>query len=42
MARTARAEGFDEIADWLESLAEAEQQYADRFRAAIETGHEER
>lgn len=36
MAKTARDEGFGEIADWLESLAEAEQQYADRFTAALE------
>jgi rubrerythrin len=36
MAKTARDEGFGDIADWLESLAEAEQQYADRFTTALE------
>lgn len=33
-ARTAREEGFDEIADWMESLAVAEQHYAARFAEA--------
>ncbi|MEM7326898.1 MAG: rubrerythrin family protein [Actinomycetota bacterium] len=36
MAETARAEGFGEIADWLESLAEAGRQHTERFRAALE------
>ncbi len=35
-SETARREGFDEIADWLDSLGEAERQYADRFSAALE------
>jgi rubrerythrin len=36
MARVAREEGFDEIADWFESLAGAEHSHAERFRAALE------
>lgn len=35
-SETARREGFVEIADWLESLVGAEQQYADRFDSALE------
>ena len=35
MARVAREEGFDEIADWFESLAGAEHSHAERFRAAL-------
>ncbi len=35
MARVAREEGFDDIADWFESLAGAEQSHATRFRAAL-------
>ena len=31
MARTARQEGFDEIADWFETLAKAEKSHAGRF-----------
>ncbi len=37
MARTAREEGFDEIADWLETLAKAERSHAGRFTKALET-----
>ena len=37
MARTAREEGFDEIADWFETLAKAERNHAGRFRKALET-----
>src|SRR5213592_3631077 len=33
MARTARDEGFDEIADWFETLAKAEKSHAGSFRA---------
>jgi rubrerythrin len=36
MAQTARAEGFDEIADWFEMLAKAERSHANRFRKALE------
>ena len=31
MAKTARDEGFDEIADWFETLAKAEKSHAGRF-----------
>ncbi|GIX17657.1 MAG: rubrerythrin [Rhodothalassiaceae bacterium] len=37
MARTAREEGFDEIADWFETLAKAEKSHAGRFKKALET-----
>ncbi|HOW76111.1 MAG TPA: rubrerythrin family protein, partial [Candidatus Competibacteraceae bacterium] len=36
MAQTARAEGFDEIADWFETLAKAERSHANRFRKALD------
>lgn len=36
MARTARDEGFDEIADWFEILAKAERSHASRFQKALE------
>jgi rubrerythrin len=36
-ARTARDEGFDEIAEWLETLARAEKSHAGRFTQALET-----
>ena len=36
MARTARDEGFDEIADWFETLAKAEKSHAGRFQRALE------
>ncbi len=35
MARTAREEGFDEIADWFETLAKAERSHAGRFQRAL-------
>jgi len=37
MARVARQEGFDEIADWFETLAKAEKSHAGRFQKALET-----
>jgi rubrerythrin len=37
MARTARSEGFDEIADWFETLAKAEKSHAGRFQKALDT-----
>jgi rubrerythrin len=37
MARTAREEGFDEIADWFETLAKAEKSHAGKFSKALET-----
>ncbi|MEO6519291.1 MAG: rubrerythrin family protein [Pseudoxanthomonas sp.] len=35
MARTARDEGFDEIADWFETLAKAERSHANRFAKTL-------
>jgi len=35
MARVARHEGFDEIADWFETLAKAGKSHAGRFRKAL-------
>ena len=36
MAKTAREEGFDEIADWFETLAKAEKAHAGRFQALLD------
>ena len=36
MARSAREEGFDEIADWFEVLAKAEKSHAGRFQKALD------
>ncbi|MAI40894.1 MAG: rubrerythrin family protein [Candidatus Azotimanducaceae bacterium] len=36
MAKTARDEGFDEIADWMETLAKAERSHANRFQKALD------
>jgi len=36
MAATAREEGFDEIADWFETLAKAEKSHAGRFQALLD------
>jgi rubrerythrin len=36
MARTARQEGFDEIADWFETLAKAGRSHAGRFQKALD------
>jgi rubrerythrin len=36
-ARTARQEGFDEIADWFETLARAEKSHAGRFTQGLNT-----
>lgn len=35
MAKTAREEGFDEIANWFETLARAEKSHAGRFQKAL-------
>ena len=35
MAKTARGEGFAEIADWFETLAKAEKAHAGRFQALL-------
>jgi rubrerythrin len=36
-AKTARTEGFSEVADWFETLAKAERSHAGRFKKALET-----
>ncbi|MBI2586140.1 MAG: rubrerythrin [Rhodospirillales bacterium] len=36
MAKAARGEGFDEIADWFETLAKAERSHAGRFKKALD------
>ena len=36
MAKTAREEGFAEIADWFETLAKAEKSHAGRFQALLD------
>ena len=36
MAKTARDEGFDEIADWFETLTKAERSHANRFQKALD------
>ena len=37
MAKTAREEGFAEIADWFETLAKAEKSHAGRFQKLLDT-----
>ncbi|HMU81983.1 MAG TPA: rubrerythrin family protein [Leptospiraceae bacterium] len=37
MAKTAREEGFTEIADWFETLAKAEKSHAGRFEQGLKT-----
>ena len=39
-ARTAREEGFAEIAEWFETLAKAEKSHAGRFSKGLETLHQ--
>jgi rubrerythrin len=36
MAKTAREEGHDEIADWFETLAKAERSHANRYQKALD------
>ena len=36
MARTARDEGFAEVADWFETLAKAEKSHAGRFQGLLD------
>ena len=36
MAKSARTEGFDEIADWFETLAKAERSHANRYQKALD------
>ena len=37
MAKSARDECFDEIADWFETLAKAEKSHAGRFQKALDS-----
>ena len=37
MAKSAREEGFDEIADWFETLARAEKSHAGRFKKGLDS-----
>src|SRR5574341_1888054 len=37
MAKTARGEGFKEIADWFETLAKAEKSHAGRFQKLLDS-----
>jgi rubrerythrin len=37
MAKTARQEGFSEIADWFETLAKAEKSHAGRFSQMLKS-----
>ncbi len=37
MAKTARDEGFEEVAEWFETLAKAERSHANRFKKALDT-----
>ncbi|ODT73508.1 MAG: rubrerythrin [Nitrosomonadales bacterium SCN 54-20] len=37
MAKTARDEGFDEIAEWFETLGKAERSHANRFQKALDS-----
>ena len=37
MARTAREEGHDEIADWFETLAKAEKSHAGKFQKTLDS-----
>ncbi len=37
MAKTAREEKFDEIAEWFETLSKAERSHAGRFQKALDT-----
>ena len=37
MAKEAREEGFDDVAEWFETLAKAEKSHAGRFKKALDT-----
>lgn len=37
MVRTARDEGFDDIADWFETLSKAERSHANRYQKALDS-----
>ena len=36
MSKTARDEGFDDVAEWFETLAKAEKSHAGRFQKALD------
>jgi rubrerythrin len=36
MSKAARQEGFDDIAEWFETLAKAEKSHAGRFQQALD------
>lgn len=36
MAKSAREEGLDEVADWFETLAKAERSHAKRYQNALD------
>jgi rubrerythrin len=42
MAKDARDEGFDEIADWFETLAKAERSHAGKFKKTLEAYNSEK
>ena len=37
MSKAARDEGFDDIAEWFETLAKAEKSHAGRFQKMLDT-----
>ena len=37
MAKTARSEGFDDVAEWFETLAKAEKSHANRFAKMLDS-----
>jgi rubrerythrin len=37
MAKVARTEGFEEIADWFETLAKAERSHANKFQKTLDS-----
>jgi rubrerythrin len=37
MAKAARSEGFEEIADWFETLAKAERSHANKFQKTLDS-----
>jgi rubrerythrin len=37
MAKTARDEGFQELAEWFETLAKAERSHANRFQKGLDS-----
>ena len=37
MAKTARDEGFAELAEWFETLAKAERSHANRFQKGLDS-----